>query len=144
METLDQSHLNAAKRILRYIKGTMKVCYTSSKTFNLIGYSDSDWGRDLDERKSTIGFVFFLRDTSFMWLSKKQSIVMLLSCEAEYVAANLAVCHLIWLRNMLKHLGFSQENPIEIYIDNRSTIALAKNPVYHERSKHIDTRHHFI
>jgi hypothetical protein len=112
METLDQSHLNAAKRILRYIKGTMKVCYTSSKTFNLIGYSDSDWGRDLDKRKSTIGFVFFLRDTSFMWLSKKQSIVMLLSCEAEYVAANLAVCHLIWLRNMLKHLGFSQENPI--------------------------------
>jgi hypothetical protein len=54
-----------------------------------------------------------------------------LSCEAEYVAANSAVCHLIWLRNMLKHVGFSQ-NPTEIYIDNRSTIALAKNPVYHE------------
>jgi hypothetical protein len=146
METPDQSHLNAAKRILRYIKGTINegMFYTSSTNFNLVGYSDSDWGRDLDERKSTTGFVFFMGDTSFTWSSKKQSIVTLSSCEAEYVAANSAVCHLIWLRNMLKHLGFPQENPTEIYIDNRSAIALAKNPVYHERSKHIDTRHHFI
>ncbi|XP_073268730.1 uncharacterized protein [Populus alba] len=146
METPDQSHLNAAKRILRYIKGTMNegMFYTSSKDFNLVGYSDSDWGRDLDERKSTTGFVFFMGDTSFTWSSKKQSIVTLSSCEAEYVAANSAVCHSIWLRNMLKFLGFPQENPTEIYIDNRSAIALAKNPVYHERSKHIDTRHHFI
>jgi hypothetical protein len=146
METPDQSHLNAAKRILRYIKGTINegMFYTSSKNFNLVGYSDSDWGRDLDERKSTTGFVFFMGNTSFTWSSKKQSIVTLSSCEAEYVAANSAVCHLIWLRNMLKHLGFPQEDPTKIYIDNQSAIALAKNPVYHERSKHIDTRHHFI
>ncbi|KAJ6883706.1 hypothetical protein NC652_030829 [Populus alba x Populus x berolinensis] len=146
METPDQSHLNAAKRILRYIKGTMNegMFYTSSKDFNLVGYSDSDWGRDLDERKSTTGFVFFMEDTSFTWSSKKQSIVTLSSCEAEYVATNSAVCHSIWLRNILKFLGFPQENPTEIYIDNRSSITLAKNPVYHERSKHIDTRHHFI
>jgi len=91
-----------------------------------------------------MGFVFFMGDTSFTWSSKKQSIVTLSSCEAEYVAANSAVCHLIWLRNMLKHLGFPQENLTKIYIDNRSAIALAKNPVYHERSKHIDTCHHFI
>jgi len=79
METPDQSHLNAAKRILCYIKGTINegMFYTSSKNFNLIGYSDSDWGRDLDERKSTTGFVFFIGDTSFTWSSKKQSIVTL-------------------------------------------------------------------
>ena len=118
--------------------------YTSSKNFNLIGYSDSDWGKDLDERKSITGFVFFMGDTSFTWSSKKQSILTLSSCEAEYVAANLVVCHLIWLRNMLKFLGFPQESPTEIYIDNRSAIALAKNPVCHERSKHINIRHHFI
>jgi hypothetical protein len=69
--------------------------YTSSKNFNLVGYSDGDWGRDLDETKSTTGFVFFLGDTSFIWSSKKQSIVTLSSCEAEYIAANSAVCHLI-------------------------------------------------
>ena len=72
------------------------------------------------------------------------TMVTLSSYEAEYVAANSVVCHFIWLRNMLKHLGFSQEDPIEIYINNRSAIALAKNSMYHERSKHIDTRHYFI
>ena len=83
-------------------------------------------------------------DISFTWSSKKQLIVMLLSCEVEYITANAVVCHLIWLINMLKHLGFPQENPIEIYIDNQSGIALTKNPGYHKRSKHIDTHHHFI
>jgi len=100
--------LNAAKRILRYIKGIINegMFYTSSKTFNLVGYSDSDWGRDLDERKSKTGFFFFMGDTSFTWSSKKQLIITLSSYKAEYVVANSAVCHLIWLRNMLKHLGF--------------------------------------
>jgi len=146
IETPDQSQLNAAKRILRYIKGTINegMFYTSSTNFNLTSYSDSDWGRNLDERKSTTGFVFFMGDTSFTWSSKKQSIVTLSSCEVEYVAANSAVCHLICLRNLLKFLGFPQESPTKLYIDNRSAIALAKNPVYYERSKHIDTRHHFI
>ena len=69
---------------------------------------------------------------------------MLSSCKAEYIATNSVVCHLIWLRNMLKHLGFPQESLIEIYVDNRSVIALAKTLVYHERSKHIDTHNHFI
>jgi len=96
------------------------------------------------KEKAQQDLFFFMGDTSFTWISKKQSIVTLSSCEAEYVAANSAVCHSIWLRNMLKYLGFPQENPTEIYIDNRSAIALAKNPVYHERSKNIDTRHHFI
>jgi hypothetical protein len=146
METPDQSHLFAAKRILRYIKGTHSdgLFYQSGGDLNLAGYSDSDWGRDLDERKSTTGFVFFIGDTAFTWTSKKQAIVTLSSCEAEYVAANSAVCHAIWLRNVLKHLGFPQEVPTEIYVDNRSAIALAKNPTHHERSKHIDTRYHFI
>ena len=146
METPNQTHLNAAKRILRYIKGTLNdgLLYTSSEEFKLVGYSDSDWGRDLDERKSTTGFTFFMGNTAFTWTSKKQAIVTLSSCEAEYVAASSAVCQGIWLRNVLKYLGFQQENPTEVYIDNRSAIALAKNPVYHDRSKHIDTRFHFI
>ncbi|KAF7112693.1 hypothetical protein RHSIM_RhsimUnG0203300 [Rhododendron simsii] len=147
METPDQSHLNAAKRILRYVNGTVNdgFFYTSTQDFNLVGYSDSDWGRDLDERKSITGFAFFLGDTAFTWSSKKQAIVTLSSCETDmYVAATSAVCHGIWIRNMLNHLEISQENPTEIYIDNRSAIALAKNPIFHERSKHIDTRYHFI
>lgn len=64
-------------------------------------------------------------------------------CEAEYVAATSYVCHAIWLRSLLKELNFPQEGPTEIYVDNQSAIALAKNPAFHDRSKHIDTKYHF-
>ena len=146
METPSQSHLNAAKRILRYIKGTLNegILYPSNQEVKLIGYSDSDWGRDLDERKSTTGYCFYIGDAAFTWSSKKQAIVTLSTCEAEYVAASSTVCHCIWLRNLLSFLGFAQQGPTEIRVDNKSAIALAKNPVFHERSKHIDTRYHFI
>jgi hypothetical protein len=70
--------------------------YTSSKNFNLVRYSDSDWGRDLDEKKIIIRFVFFIGDTYFTWSSKKQSIVTLSSCEVKYVDVNSIVSHLIW------------------------------------------------
>jgi len=110
MEIPDQSHLNATKRILRYIKWAINkgMFYTSSKNFNLVGYSDSGWGKDLDKRKkhNKICLFFFIGDISFTWSSKNQLIIMLSSCEAEYVATNSVVCHLIWLRNMLKHLRF--------------------------------------
>ncbi|XP_028112808.1 uncharacterized protein LOC114310909 [Camellia sinensis] len=146
METPDQLHLYAAKRILRYIKRTVDdgLFYKPTNNFKLVGYSDSDWGCKLDERKRTTGFTFFVGDTAFTWSFKKQAIVTLSTCEAKYVAANSVVCHAIWLRNMLKHLGFPQEKPTEIYVDNHSAIALANNPVYHEKSKHIDTHYHFI
>ncbi|KAM1852115.1 hypothetical protein ACFX13_016080 [Malus domestica] len=85
-----------------------------------------------------------MEDTAFTWMSKKQPIVTLSTCEAEYVAVTSCVCHAIWLRNLLKELSMPQEEPTEIYVDNKSAIALAKNPVFHDRSKHIDTRYHYI
>ncbi|KAK2994441.1 hypothetical protein RJ640_001257 [Escallonia rubra] len=81
---------------------------------------------------------------TFTWTSKKQSIVTLSTCEAEYVAATLTVCHAIWLRSLLKELSFIQDESTQIYVDIKSAIALAKNPVFHDRRKHIDTRYHFI
>lgn len=146
MEAPTTTHFKAAKRILRYIKGTTNfgLHYYSSDNYNIVGYSDSDWSGDLDDRKSTTGFVFFMGDTAFTWMSKKQPIVTLSTCEAEYVAATSCVCHAIWLRNLLKELKMPQEEPMEICVDNKSALALAKNPVFHERSKHIDTRYHFI
>ncbi|KAK2980575.1 hypothetical protein RJ640_017437 [Escallonia rubra] len=81
---------------------------------------------------------------TFTWTSKKQSIVTLSTCEAEYVAATSTVCHAIWLRSLLKELSFIQDESTQIYVDNKSAIALAKNPIFHDRSKHIDTRYHFI
>ena len=146
MELPTTTHMKAAKRILRYIKGTINfgLYYSTSNDYKLVGYSDSDWGGDVDDRKSTSGFVFYIGDTAFTWMSKKQPIVTLSTCEAEYVAATSCVCHAIWLRNLLKELSLPQEEPTKIFVDNKSAIALAKNPVFHDRSKHIDTRYHYI
>ncbi|KAH9706546.1 hypothetical protein KPL70_012251 [Citrus sinensis] len=120
------------------------LLYSFSNDYKLVGYSNSDWGGDVDDRKSTTGFVFFVGDTAFTWMSNKQPIVTLSTCEAEYVAATSSVCHAIWLINLLKELSLAQEEPTEICIDKKSAIALSKNPVFHDRSKHIDTRYHFI
>ncbi|KAE8679159.1 Zinc ion binding, putative isoform 1 [Hibiscus syriacus] len=136
----------ATKRILRYLKGTIDfgLFYSASNDYKLVGYSDSDWGGDIDNRRSTTGFVFFMGDIAFTWMSKKQPIVTLSTCEAEYVAATSCVCHAIWLRNLLKEIGLIQEEPTKVCVDNKSAVALAKNPVFHDRSKHIDIRYHYI
>ncbi|KAE8735609.1 hypothetical protein F3Y22_tig00000340pilonHSYRG00771 [Hibiscus syriacus] len=146
MESPTTTHFKAAKRILRYLKGTIDfgLFYSVSNDYKLVGYSDSDWGGDIDNRRSTTGFVFFMGDIAFTWMSKKQPIVTLSTCEAEYVAATSCVCHAIWLRNLLKEIGLIQEEPTKVYVDNKSAIALAKNPVFHDRSKHIDIRYHYI
>jgi hypothetical protein len=146
MESLTIIHFKAAKRILRYIKGTIDfgLLYPSSNEFKLVGYSDSDWGGDVDDRKSTTVFVFYLGSSAFTWSSKKQQIVTLSTCEAEYVAATSSVCHAIWLRKLLKELHMRQEDAMAIFLDNKSALALAKNPVFHDRNKHINTRYHFI
>ena len=83
-------------------------------------------------------------DCVFTWSSKKQGIVTLFTCEAEYVAATSCTCHAIWLRRLLEELQLLQKESTKIYVDNRSAQELAKNSVFHERSKHIDTRYHFI
>ncbi|KAH9752737.1 hypothetical protein KPL71_014822 [Citrus sinensis] len=104
MKNPKTTHFKAAKRILRYINGTTNcgLLYSFSNDYKLVGYSDSNWGGDVDDRKSTTRFVFFMGDTAFTWMSKKQPIVTLSTCEAEYVAATSSVCHAIWLRNLLK------------------------------------------
>ena len=112
--------------------------------FKLVGDSDGDWADDADDRKSITGFVFYIGDTAFTWTSKKQPIVTFSTCETEYVAATSSVCNAIWLRILLKELQMLQEEATKIFLDNKSALALAKNPIFHNRSKHIDTRFHFI
>ncbi|XP_050895546.1 secreted RxLR effector protein 161-like [Lathyrus oleraceus] len=135
MEAPTTTHFKAEKRILRYIKGIINfgLHYYSLNNYEIIGCSDSDWSGDLDDRKSTSGFVFFMGDTAFTWMSKKKPIVTLSTCEAEYVVATSCVCHAVWLRNLLKELKMPQEDPVEICVDNKSALALAKNPVFYER-----------
>nr|GEW30017.1 retrovirus-related Pol polyprotein from transposon TNT 1-94 [Tanacetum cinerariifolium] len=118
---LEYAHWKALKIILRYVKGTelLGLFYLSSKEYTLTGYSDSDWHGDVDDRKSTSGYVFFMGKTAFTWASKKLPIVALSTCEAEYVAASWTVCHAIWLRNLLRELKNQQEGPTEIKVDNK-------------------------
>ncbi|KAJ7976200.1 Retrovirus-related Pol polyprotein from transposon TNT 1-94 [Quillaja saponaria] len=146
MESPTSTHMKMAKRILRYLRGTLDygLFYSSSHIIDLVGYCDSDFAGDLDDRKSTTGFVFFMGNNAISWVSKKQPIVTLSTCEAEYVAAISCTCHAIWLRRLLKELQEPQKEATQIFVDNKSALALAKNPVFHDRSKHIDTMYHFI
>ncbi|GAB2273823.1 hypothetical protein Dimus_039054 [Dionaea muscipula] len=162
METPTTEHLATCERILRYLKGTFAygLWYASSSpatvsvapvllpdsppSFVLSGYSDSDWGGDVDGRKSTTGFLFFFGAAVFTWVSKLQPIVTLSSTEAEYVAVASCVQHGLWLRQLLKELYMEQAMSTVVNVDNQSAIAVAKNPVYHDRSKHIDVRFHFL
>jgi len=106
IETPTITYFKAMKRILWYIKGPIDfgLFYGYSNSFELVGYSNSDWVRDMDDGKSTTGFVFYRGHTTFTWSLKKQSIVTLSTCEAEYVATTTCVCHSIWLKRLLKEL----------------------------------------
>jgi hypothetical protein len=76
--------------------------------------------------------------------SKCQATVALSTAEAEYMAATQAVKEVLWLKQLLNEIGFTQSQPVLIHSDNQGSIALTKNPAYHSRTKHIDIRHHFI
>jgi hypothetical protein len=104
----------------------------------LDGYSDSDL------KKSTSGVIFFLCDSVISWQSTKQRVVALSSCEAEYIAASAAACQSVWLARVLGEILEAVVARPVIRIDNKSAISLVRNPVHHDRSKHIDVRFHFL
>lgn len=147
MERPTVLHLSAVKRILRYLKGTLHfgLVYTEKGGNNAIsGFSDSDMGGTVDDRKSTGGMAYYLNESLVSWVSQKQRCVALSTCEAELMAATAAACQGIWLRNVLSQITSEFVEPITLFIDNRSALDLAKNPVFNGRSKHIDIRYHFI
>ena len=136
-----EAYLTAVKRIFRYLKGTLDLVLQYKSTGrNLLGYSDADWANDLDSRHSTSGNVFVMSS----WLSQKQATVALSTAEAEYIALGSATQEAIWLRQLLSDLKVNVQERTEIFEDNQGSIAMAKNPVGHKRSEHIDIRHHFI
>ena len=139
-------HVTAAKRCLRYLKGTQNLGLThckSEENQELMGCSDSNWAGD-DERKSTSGHCFMLSQGPMSWGSKKQRSVALSSCEAECYAASLATQEAMWLRNLLAELQHGSKGAPEIKEDNTGCIRLSKDPCSHAKSKHIEVRHHFV
>ena len=129
MKTPTMIHFKALKRILWYVKDIVDfdLFYGYSNSFDLVGYSDSDWAKNINGRKCTTGFVFYLGDTTFTRGSKKQSIVILSTRDGEYIAITSCVYHSIWLKRLLRQLRMSQKKPTKIYVDNSSVIVLDKN-----------------
>ena len=107
------------------------------------GFVDADWAGDLDQRRSTSGYVFNLFGGVVSWMSKKQSVVALSTTEAEYMVATHASKEVVWLQRLCSSMGLVQE-AIRIDCDNQSVIFLAKNPAYHSKTKHIDVQYHFV
>ncbi|XP_058747163.1 secreted RxLR effector protein 161-like [Vicia villosa] len=142
------SHYQATVRILRYIKRTVKfgVLFPSGSESEseLMCYSDFDWCGDRVDRRSTSGYFFKYLGSLISWCSKKQHVFVLSTCEVEYIAGALCPCQAVWLLNLLHDLNIKMSKPMKLMIDNKSVISLAKNPVLHERSKHIDIKFHFL
>jgi len=142
------AHLEAAKHILRYLKGTINLNLVLGRRtkggFDLVGWTDSNWAQDPDNCRFTSGFAFDVGGGVISWSSKKQPTVATSSVEAEYIASANATKEAIWLRTLLKELDSPQTKATIIHADNQGSIALAHNPVSHSRAKHIDIRHHFI
>ena len=143
----DEAHWKAVKRIFRYLSGTKDWHLVFRGALKpLSGYTDADWVGDQDTRRSTSGYVFDVGSAAISWSSKRQPTVALSSCEAEYIGQTQATKEAVWLRGLLDQLNPSAKctQAVIIYCDNQGAIALAKNPQFHARTKHIDIQHHYV
>lgn len=143
-QNYSMEHWKAAKRVLRYLKGTADSSLVFQRTGeNLVGFADADWGSCIQDRRSYTGYIFKLAGGAVSWEARKQRTVALSSTEAEYMALTEAAKEAIYLGRFLQEIGIHEEK-ITIYSDNQGAKRLVENPVFHSRTKHIDIRHHFV
>ena len=137
-------HWEAVQRIYRYLIGTKDLRLTYEWTRKpLQGYTDAD-GSMSEDQKAVLGYVFLIDGGAMSWASKKQEIVSLSTTESEYIAAMHATKEALWLRSFIGEVLVPLDEPITLFSDNQSAIALAKDHQYHTHTKHIDIRFHFI
>ena len=122
----------------------LNLTYVRDSPEAIVGYSDADWAGDIQDRRSTSGNVFLLGGGAITWSSRKQTSVALLTVEAEYLALSVATQEAIWLRHLQEELGVTNTGPTLIFEDNQGAISMAKNPVFHKRTKHVQIRYHFV
>lgn len=146
LEEPKKIHWNACKRILKYLIGTIdhRLYFPARQKNCLQAFSDADYAGDVKTRKSTTGLVIKIDEATIAWSSLKQNVVTLSTTEAEYVAASQTVKEIIWVKSLLSDLALFNDLKTTLHIDNMSAIKLIKNPEFHQRSKHIDVRYHFI
>jgi hypothetical protein len=143
-----EQHRVHLKRVLRYIKGSLdyKLCYKKNMNMPQIlsAYIDADWGNDINDRRSTTGYLLKLYGCTISWCSRKQQTVAISSTESEYMAVSDAICEILWIRSLISFLNLDVSEPTLLYEDNQSCIKLTSNSEYHKRTKHIDIKHHYI
>lgn len=139
--------MNEVKRVVRYLKGTqhekLRLSSRNCKEI-LFAYSDADWAENKVDRKSHSGFYCSMNGGTIGWSCKKQDLVALSSAEAEYVALSEASKELIWTTRIAKHFGVKLPAPISVYTDSQSAMAMITNQKFSHRTKHIDTKYHFV
>jgi hypothetical protein len=146
MQEPHELHWKSAKRILRYIQGTITfgIHYATDSTLDLIGFTDFDWAGDNTDRKSTSGYSLSLGFGPICWSSKKQVAIALSSAEAEYRGVVNITIQAMWLQHFLTELGIQFHRPIVIWWDNQSTLKFCRDPVQRQRTKHIEIHVHYI
>ncbi|CAN6479073.1 unnamed protein product [Victoria cruziana] len=142
-------HIEAVKRILRYLKGTLNDGLVYSKDgqyldgHKLITYTHADWAGDPDERKYVSGYYIFIGQNAVIWSSKKQKAIARSTAKAEYRAMAAGVADVTWVRHLLEELNELISSSI-LFCDNQSAINITKNSILHCRTKHIEIDQHFI
>ncbi|GKV43433.1 hypothetical protein SLEP1_g50721 [Rubroshorea leprosula] len=146
MQNPRQEHHEAAMRVLRYIKTSpgQGILLSSTSPIHLTAYCDADWAECSLTRRSTTGYFICLGNSPVSWKSKKQATVSRSSVEAEYRAMAMTVSELIWLKSLLRDLGMYLQQPMTLFCDNQAALHIATNPVFHERTKHIEIDCHFV
>ncbi|CAL9003229.1 unnamed protein product [Prunus brigantina] len=146
MHAPSEDHMAAVTRILRYLKVTpgKGLMFSKYGHTDVEGYTDADWASSATDRRSTSGYFTFVGGNLVTWRSKKQKVVSRSSAEAKYRGMAHGVCELLWLRRLLRDLGFGPKKPMDLYCDNKAAIAIAHNPVQHDRTKHVEVDRNFI
>lgn len=141
----NSTHWTAAKRVLGYLKGTSDLGLIYTKTSQSVeGYVNADWANCPLDRKSYTEYAFILSGSSVSWESRKQRTVALFSTKSEYMSLTETAKQATYLRRFLDELGFPKIADIKIFCDNNGAQKLVENPVFHNQTKHIDVRHHYV
>ena len=146
MHQPSKDHMEAVIRILQYLKSFpgKGLMFSKNNHLKVNGYTNADWAGNTTDRRSTSGYFMFVGGNLVTWRSKKQKVVALSSAKAEFRGMAKGLCELLLLRRLLTEIGFAPTSEMDLFCDNKEAIAIAHNPIQHDRTKHVEIDRHFI